>query len=385
MKRRYVVASGSSSSVAVGDGCAPSAATGERQWRSRRLEPISSPRHTKSSNLYYHGAWAGSGRDGAEGLSRPLGSQWNNNNDPSGEAVRLQELPQRGRGSSWLNSVTQYCQGIANGSSVAAAFAATRPASSPAPGRTTPRPLRPAEPVTARRRASRSSFRNTGQADTSTQYVIALRPQHRPVRHPVLRYHSSTSSSTHVAYTTCPTSPTLRRGVNCQQRLRRQPTGSRVPGHERPCVPRQPRRLTAYAATPNAATMRLISSGQGASQNINLSNTTFAVQSLGATPSITAPAAASPPTNSPQNGRGVGFIVSTPRLRQTVTAKDCPLRQTNLTRPRTRRQLHDLETYQVIARSSDAGHAWQRERFFGAADVRTRSPSASEHGSRRAN
>ena len=42
------------------------------------------------------------------------GSQWNNN-DPSGESTILQNFYNGVGGSSWLNSVTQYCQGVASG------------------------------------------------------------------------------------------------------------------------------------------------------------------------------------------------------------------------------------------------------------------------------
>jgi serine protease len=42
------------------------------------------------------------------------GSHWNNN-DPSGEAGILESFLTGASGSSWLNSVTQYCQGVASG------------------------------------------------------------------------------------------------------------------------------------------------------------------------------------------------------------------------------------------------------------------------------
>src|SRR5579885_1033548 len=68
-----------------------------------------------TSNLSYHG---GIGGIGVEATPRVYvvvwGSQWNNN-DPSGEVSRYQSMLSAVFGSSWLNSVTQYCQGVASG------------------------------------------------------------------------------------------------------------------------------------------------------------------------------------------------------------------------------------------------------------------------------
>ena len=66
-----------------------------------------------SSNLYYHG---GTGGMGVETGADPVylvywGSQWNNN-DPSGEAAVQQNFFSHVGGSSWNNSVTQYCEGV---------------------------------------------------------------------------------------------------------------------------------------------------------------------------------------------------------------------------------------------------------------------------------
>ena len=68
-----------------------------------------------SSNLYYHGGIGGIGVETAPKIYLVLwGSQWSNN-DPSGESALLQNFYSNVGGSSWLKSVTQYCQGVAGG------------------------------------------------------------------------------------------------------------------------------------------------------------------------------------------------------------------------------------------------------------------------------
>jgi len=68
-----------------------------------------------SKNLSYHGGVGGIGVETAPKVYLVLwGSQWNNN-DPSGEAQILENFYTGVGGSSWNNSVTQYCQGVASG------------------------------------------------------------------------------------------------------------------------------------------------------------------------------------------------------------------------------------------------------------------------------
>src|SRR6266576_1162733 len=72
-------------------------------------------RPNRTNNLVYHGGVGGIGVDTTPKVYLVLwGSQWTNN-DPSGEASRVQSFLQGVGGSSWLNSVTQYCQGVAVG------------------------------------------------------------------------------------------------------------------------------------------------------------------------------------------------------------------------------------------------------------------------------
>jgi hypothetical protein len=73
------------------------------------------PPHKTSPELDYHGGTGGIGVETAPKLYLVFwGSQWNNN-DPSGEATVLQSFYSAVGGSSWLNSVTQYCQDVASG------------------------------------------------------------------------------------------------------------------------------------------------------------------------------------------------------------------------------------------------------------------------------
>ncbi len=68
-----------------------------------------------TNDLYYHGGVGGIGVETAPKVFLVFwGSQWNNN-DPSGEAAILESFLSGVGGSSWLNSVSQYCQGLASG------------------------------------------------------------------------------------------------------------------------------------------------------------------------------------------------------------------------------------------------------------------------------
>lgn len=72
--------------------------------------------HGKNALLSYHGGVGGSGvvTGGDKVYLVFWGSQWNGN-DPSGEAAIEQGFFNAVGGSSWNNSVTQYCQGVAIG------------------------------------------------------------------------------------------------------------------------------------------------------------------------------------------------------------------------------------------------------------------------------
>jgi hypothetical protein len=162
-----------------------------------------------STNLYYHG-----GAIGVETAPKVYlvlwGSQWSS--DPSGEAGILQSFLSDVGGSSWLNSVTQYCQGIPSGTSTCSSAFATNPtgilagywydSGSAAPSKPSQSQLA-AEAVNAAR-----YFGNTGAgSNNTTQYVIATATGNNAsgFGHQYCAWHSSTSSSYgNIAYTNLP-------------------------------------------------------------------------------------------------------------------------------------------------------------------------------------
>src|SRR5260370_9532510 len=87
----------------------------EEAKRFREANPNARPGQVQAAStandLYYHGGVGGIGVETAPKIYLVLwGSQWINN-DPSGEAAILENFYRGAGGSSWLNSVTPYCQG----------------------------------------------------------------------------------------------------------------------------------------------------------------------------------------------------------------------------------------------------------------------------------
>jgi hypothetical protein len=175
---------------------------------------VQKARPRKSVNLTYHGGVGGIGVETAPKIYLVLwGSQWTNN-DPSGEAALLQSFLSSTGGSSWENSVTQYCQGVASGTTFCngAGQAAGNPSGmlqgvwfdsgAAAPKQPTQAQLA-AEAVNAA-----SHFGNTAAgSNNSTQYVIATSTGNSASGFGTqyCAYHSSTSSSFgNVAYTNLP-------------------------------------------------------------------------------------------------------------------------------------------------------------------------------------
>src|SRR5438309_463121 len=94
-------------------------ATVEDMTRFREANPHARPGQVQAAStandLSYHGGIGGIGVETAPRIYLVLwGSQWNNN-DPSGEAAILENFYRGVGGSSWANSVTQYCQGVPSG------------------------------------------------------------------------------------------------------------------------------------------------------------------------------------------------------------------------------------------------------------------------------
>jgi serine protease len=170
-------------------------------------------RPRRTNNLAYQGGVGGIGVESAPKVYLVLwGSQWSS--DPSGEASRLQGFLGHAGGSSWLNSVTQYCQGVAPGTITCGSsgqhagnqsgiYVTTwADNASAAPSRPSQSQLA-AEAVRAA-----GHFGNTSSATNNTvQYVIATAHNNNASGFGTqyCAWHSSTSSSYgNIAYTNLP-------------------------------------------------------------------------------------------------------------------------------------------------------------------------------------
>lgn len=252
-------------------------------------------RPRRSSNLYYHGGVGGVGVETTPRVYLVLwGSQWNNN-DPSGEAALLENFYSGVGGSSWLNSVTQYCQGVASGTYFCngAGTAAGNPPSiyagvwadngSAAPSSPSQSQLA-AEAVNAA-----EHFGNTSASrNASVQYVIATAHGNNASGFGTqyCAWHSSTSSSTtgNVAYTNMPYITDA--GASCGANFNGLGPNAGITivgGHE------MAETITDQfpnggwldsGGSENGDKCAWISSGQGASANVKMSNGTYPVQSL---------------------------------------------------------------------------------------------------------
>ena len=206
-----VVAAALASSASAGSPLAKAQA--KPQMMKPWVEGSSRSRPRRSNNLTYHGGVGGIGVETAPKLYLVFwGSQWNGN-DPSGEAGTLESFYSGVGGSSWLNSVTQYCQAVASGTtfcngagqaaSNAVTFAGTyQDNGSAAPAHPTQSQLA-AEAVKAA-----AHFGNTAAgSNVTTQYVIATATGNSASGFGTqyCAWHSSTSSSYgNVAYTNLP-------------------------------------------------------------------------------------------------------------------------------------------------------------------------------------
>jgi hypothetical protein len=252
-------------------------------------------RPVRSKQLTYGGGVGGFGVEtGADKVYLVLwGSQWTGN-DPSGESALLQSFFSKVGGSSWNNSVTQYCQGVARGTVTCGTSGthATNPAgvfgglwadnSAAAPSRPSQSQLA-AEAV----KAAAHFGNNTAASNTTVQYVIATATGNNASGFGTqyCAWHSSTSSSAgNIAYTNLPyiTDAGSSCGANFNG-LGPKAGITIVEGHE-------------FAETetdifPNGGWLdgsgaengdkcAWISSGQGASASVSLNGTSFPVQSL---------------------------------------------------------------------------------------------------------
>lgn len=254
-------------------------------------------RPTKSKELSYHGGTGGIGVETAPKVYLVLwGSQWNSN-DPSGESAILQSFFRGVGGSSWLNSVTQYCQGVASGT----VFCPSGTPSTSFAGNqtgifggvwsdnTAAAPSRPSQSQLAAEAVSAAQhFGNTTSAsNTSVQYVIATATGNSSSGFGTqyCAYHSSTSSTVgNVAYTNLPYITDA--GASCGANFNG--LGAKagitiVEGHELAETITDQFPSSGWLdgnGAENGDKCAWISSGQGASANITLSTGSFPAQSL---------------------------------------------------------------------------------------------------------
>lgn len=247
-----------------------------------------------SNDLNYHGGIGGIGVETAPKVFLVLwGSQWTNN-DPSGEAATLQNFYNGAGGSSWLNSVTQYCQGVPTGT--VSCNGAGTPAGNPSHifagvwadnATAAPRSPRQSQLAAEAVRAAQHFGNNTGSSNASVQYVIATatRNSSRGFGTQYCAYHSATSSSVgNVAYTNLPYITDA--GASCGANFNGLGPDAGitiVSGHEmaETITDQFPNGgwLDSSGAE-NGDKCAWISSGQGASADVTLSTGTFPVQSL---------------------------------------------------------------------------------------------------------
>src|SRR5579863_342701 len=246
-----------------------------------------------SNDLYYHGGTGGIGVETAPKIYLVLwGSQWNNN-DPSGEEAILHSFYSGVGGSSWLNSVTQYCQGVASGTFFCSGGT---PAGNPKGilagawydnARSAPSKPRPSDLAAEAVRAANFFGNTTATSNASVQYVIATAHGNNAsgFGRQYCAWHSSTSSAVgNVAYTNLPYITDA--GASCGANFNGLGPDAGITivgGHEmaETITDQFPNGgwLDSGGAE-NGDKCAWISSGQGASADIKLSSGTFAVQSL---------------------------------------------------------------------------------------------------------
>jgi hypothetical protein len=273
-------------------------ATLDEMKRFRETHPNARPGQVQAAStandLYYHGGVGGIGVETAPKIYLVLwGSQWNNN-DPSGEAAILENFYRGVGGSSWLNSVIQYCQGVATGtvtcgSSGAHAGNQTGIFAGVWADNANSAPSKPRQSQIAAEavRAAQHFGNATAASNASVQYVIATSTGHNSngFKTQYCAYHSSTSSTVgNVAYTNLPYITDA--GASCGANFNGLGPDAGitiVSGHEmgETITDQFPNGgwLDSGGAE-NGDKCAWISSGQGASADISLTTGTFPVQSL---------------------------------------------------------------------------------------------------------
>ena len=247
-----------------------------------------------SNNLNYHGGVGGIGVETAPKVYLVLwGSQWNNN-DPSGEAAIVESFLNGVGGSSWLSSVTQYCQGVATGTVTCgtsgqhagnpsgifggvwadnASAAPSRPSQSNLAGEAT--------------RAAAHFGNLTADSNATVQYVVATATGNNASGFGTqyCAWHSSTASTYgNIAYTNLPYITDA--GASCGANFNGLGPNAGITivgGHELAETITDQFPSGGWldgSGAENGDKCAWISSGQGASANTKLSTGTFPVQSL---------------------------------------------------------------------------------------------------------
>ena len=187
-------------------------ATIEDMKRFREANPNARPGQVQAAStandLTYHG---GNVETAPKIFLVLWGSQWSS--DPSGEASILQSFYHGVGGSSWANSVTQYCQGVASGTVFCngAGTAAGNPSGILAGVWADNASTAPSKPrqsqLAAEAVKAAQHFGNNSTTNATVQYVIATSHGHNSSGFGTsyCAYHSSTSSTVgNVAYTNLP-------------------------------------------------------------------------------------------------------------------------------------------------------------------------------------
>jgi len=260
--------------------------------RQARIQPAS------SGNLYYHGGTSdgSAGTIGVETAPKVYvvfwGSQWSN--DPSGEANLVDTFLSGVGGSSWLNTVTQYCQGVSSGTFFCSGGGQAAGNQSGMfagywydNGGAAPTHPKQSQLASEAVRAAAHFGNTTVSSNATAQYVIATAHGNNSSgfgRQYCAWHSSTTSSSGDIAYTNFPYITDA--GASCGANFNGLGANAGitiVEGHE-------------FAETvtdqfPNGGWLdgggseigdkcAWISSGQGASQDVTFSTGTFPVQSL---------------------------------------------------------------------------------------------------------
>ena len=246
-----------------------------------------------SNNLTYHGGTGGIGVETAPRIYLVLwGAQWNNN-DPSGEAGTLTSFYTGVGGSTWLSSVTQYCQGVPSGTSLCNGGKAAGNQSGMFAGswydNAASAPSRPTQSQLAAEAVKAAAhFGNTSAAtNSSVQYVIATASGNNAtgLGTQYCAWHSSTTSSYgNVAYTNLPYMTDA--GGNCGANYNGLGPNAGITivgGHEMAETITDQFPSTGWLdanGAENGDKCAWIASGQGATATTKLSTGTFPVQSL---------------------------------------------------------------------------------------------------------